>query len=74
MYKESPFCIQNHLGKLELTKGNYLALQKRKLTTLRTLAKTKPISKDSKSTVKRSTRNVMSSKHHQYDEVGLINR
>lgn len=47
-------------------------MQKRKQTTLRTLAKNKPISKECKSTVKRSTRHGTNNKH-QYDEVGLTN-
>lgn len=45
MFKNSPFCIETQLGKLELTKGAYLTLQKRKSSTFRTLAKTKVITK-----------------------------
>lgn len=46
MCKGSPFYIENHLGKLELTKGAYLTLQKRKASTLRTLTKTRFITKE----------------------------
>ena len=73
MFKESPFCIETNSGKIELTKGNFLALQKRKQSTLRTLAKTKPIAKEcSKSTVKRSSGR--SSSVQRSDEVGLFNK
>ena len=57
MYKGSPFYVETHIGKLELTKGAYLTLQKRKSSTFRTLAKTKIIVKEcTKSTVKRNLR------------------
>lgn len=57
MNKGSPFYVETPLGKLELSKGAYLTLQKRKYSTLRTLAKTKIILKDcSKPTVKRRLR------------------
>ena len=74
MSKGSPFCVQTNLGKLQLTKGAFLTLQKRKNSTLRTLAKTKVISKDClKSTVKRYARakDLLCSR---YDEVSLINK
>lgn len=55
MNKNSPFCVETQLGKLELTKGNYLTLQKRKSSTFRTLPKTKIIIKDcGKATLKRT--------------------
>lgn len=58
MYKHSPFYVETQLGKLELTKGSYLTLQKRKNSAFRTLAKTKVILKDCpKPTVKRQLRN-----------------
>lgn len=57
MNKGSPFCVETNLGKLELTKGNFLTLQKKKMSTLRTLAKTKIICKESLNpTVKRCAR------------------
>jgi hypothetical protein len=57
MYAGSPFYIETNIGKLELTKGAFLTLQKRKTSTLRTLAKSKPIAKDAnKATVKRKLR------------------
>lgn len=57
---------------MELTKGNFLALQKRKQSTLRTLAKTKAIVKDcNKPTVKRS--GSRSNSLQRSDEVGLFN-
>ena len=58
MNKGSPFYVETYLGKLELTKGAYLTLQKRKSSTIRTLEKTKIIVKEcSKPTVKRRLRN-----------------
>jgi hypothetical protein len=58
MNKGSPFYVETHIGKLELTKGAYLTLQKRKCSTIRTLEKTKMIIKEcSKATVKRNLRN-----------------
>ena len=57
MSKGSPFYVETQLGKLELTKGAFLTLQKRKSSTLRTLVKTKSILKEScKPTVKRRLR------------------
>lgn len=40
----SPFCIETEWGKLELTKGNYLSLIKRKNEIFKTVKKTKQIS------------------------------
>lgn len=45
MLKGSPFCIQTNLGRLELTKGAFLTLQRRNCLALHTAAKTKPIAK-----------------------------
>ncbi len=54
MNKTSPFSVDTNAGPLQLTKGAFLTLQKRKNSTFRTLSKTKPILKDScKPTVKR---------------------
>lgn len=54
MLKGSPFCIQTNLGRLELTKGAFLTLQRRNCLALHTAAKTKPIAKEhTKTTVKR---------------------
>ena len=54
MNKTSPFSVDTNTGPLQLTKGAFLTLQKRKNSTFRTLFKTKPILKDSsKPTVKR---------------------
>lgn len=57
MLKCSPFCVETQTGKLELTKGAYLTLQKRKTSTFRTITKTKPIKKPScNPTVKKCSR------------------
>lgn len=40
----SPFCIDTHCGQLELTKGSYLTLLKRKNEVFGTVKKTKHIS------------------------------
>lgn len=39
----SPYCIETESGKLELMKGAYLTLLKRKSSTIRTMEKSKPI-------------------------------
>jgi len=41
MHKASPFYVETYAGRLELTKGAFLTLQKRKNSTFRTLPKTK---------------------------------
>jgi hypothetical protein len=41
MQKASPFYVETYAGRLELTKGAFLTLQKRKNSALRTLQKTK---------------------------------
>ena len=45
MCKGSPFYIQTHIGRLELTKGTYLTLQKRHNSALGTIPKNKTIAK-----------------------------
>lgn len=54
----SPFCIQTESGKLELTKGSYLTLQKRKSEIFKTVKKTKQIShtQNQKRTLTRNTK------------------
>ena len=50
----SPYCIDTECGKLELMKGAYLALQKRKSSTMKTIEKSKAIYHfGSKKTVKK---------------------
>jgi len=75
MNKNSPFCVETQLGKLELTKGNYLTLQKRKSSTFRTLPKNKIIFKDcAKATLKRTRERSQPPGHnrelHLYDSHG----
>ena len=41
----SPYCVETISGTLELTKGTYLTMLKRKESTVKTLAKTKPIAR-----------------------------
>ncbi len=75
MLKASPFYIETHIGKLELTKGAFLTLQKRKQSTLRTLAKTKPIVKETpKPTVRRCTRERCIAGSPRFDELVLFGR
>ena len=75
MLKASPFFVETHQGKLELTKGAFLTLQKRKQTTLRTLAKTKTINKPSpKPTVRRCTRERCLANAPRFDELLLFDR
>jgi|688.fasta_scaffold1210266_2 hypothetical protein len=75
MLKDSPFYVETHLGKLELTKGAFLTLQKRKQSTLRTLAKTKIIAKEEpKPTVRRCTRERCLAGNSRYDELVLFGR
>jgi len=72
--KGSPFYVETQLGKLELTKGAYLTLQKRKASTLRTLTKTKPINKNTpKSTLKRFLRN-RQIQGHSLPHVAMLNK
>jgi hypothetical protein len=41
MQKASPFYVETYAGRLELTKGAFLTLQKRKNSTFKTVARTK---------------------------------
>lgn len=57
MNSESPYYVTTNSGKLELTKGAYLTLMKRKNSICKTLQKSKPISqsyKSNKKTIKKS--------------------
>ncbi len=57
MNSESPYYVTTNSGKLELTKGAYLTLMKRKNSVAKTLQKTKTIShsyKQDKKTIKKS--------------------
>jgi hypothetical protein len=59
MNAESPYCVTTNSGKLELTKGAYLTLMKRKSSICKTLQKQKPIINQSykqsnKKTIKKS--------------------
>lgn len=50
----SPYCVDTEAGPLELTKGTYLTMLRRKSSVTRTLTKTKPIAHfHSKKTIKR---------------------
>lgn len=54
---ESPYCVTTNSGKLELTKGAYLTLMKRKNSICKTLQKSKIINnsyKQNKKTIKKS--------------------
>lgn len=74
MLKGSPFCIETNLGRLELTKGAFLTLQRRNHLALHTAAKTKPINKDhNKTTVKRRHMEY-EGKCTRYMQIRLINR
>ena len=57
----SPYCVQTISGTLELTKGTYLTMLKRKQSTIKTLIKSKPISRltNSKQTVKKNLKKSM---------------
>lgn len=54
----SPFCIDTHCGQLELTKGSYLTLLKRKGEIFGTVKKTKHINhvENRKKTVSKTNR------------------
>lgn len=57
MNSDSPYYVTTNSGKLELTKGAYLTLMKRKSSICKTLQKSKPIShsyKQNKKTIKKS--------------------
>lgn len=74
MLKGSPFCIETNLGRLELTKGAFLTLQRRNHLALHTAAKTKTISKEhNKTTVKRRHQQY-EGKCSRYRQIRLINR
>ena len=47
------YCIETNSGKLELMKGAYLTLKKRKTTLEKTIKKTKTICHERKSTIKK---------------------
>ena len=56
MNSESPYYVTTNSGKLELTKGSYLTLMKRKNSVAKTLQKSKPIThsnKQNKRTIKK---------------------
>lgn len=70
MQKASPFYVETYAGRLELTKGAFLTLQKRKNSTFKTVPriKTKSILKENtKPTVRRISMHVP-------HEVGMMSR
>lgn len=73
MFKNSPFYVETNLGKLELTKGAYLTMQKRKNSTIKTLVKTKAITKDSNKPTVRRTLRPRHDEDSRYDEVCMVN-
>ena len=60
MNSDSPYCVTTNLGKLQLSKGAFLTLMKRKNSICNTLQKSKKIicsSKNNKKTLKKSYNN-----------------
>jgi hypothetical protein len=70
MQKASPFYVETYAGRLELTKGAFLTLQKRKNSTFKTVAKTKTksiLKESAKPTVRRISM-------HMPHEVNMLSR
>lgn len=77
MNNDSPYYVTTNSGKLELTKGAYLTLMKRKNSICKTIQKSKPIShsyKQNKKTLKKSYNQCKSTNYNVDDDVVHMTR
>lgn len=75
MNSDSPYYVTTNSGKLELTKGAYLTLMKRKSSICKTLQKSKPINhsyKQNKKTIKKSYNEWKEKMHSLNNEMVLM--